>query len=55
MPETDVPRELAWLYHTDLHKLEDGTLRLHNSEVAEPVYLLGTPEHNNMGDQFIAE
>ena len=55
MPETDVPQELAWLYHTDLHRLEDGTLRLHNSEVAEPVYLLGTPEHNNMGDHLIAE
>ena len=53
--EAEVPRELLWLYHADLHRVQDGTLRLYHGELVEPVYLLATPVHNNMGDQCITE
>ena len=55
MPEEAVPAELSWFYHADLGRVQDGTLRLYRGELVEPVYLLGTPEHNNMGDQCIIE
>ena len=55
MPSAEVPGELAWFYHADLGRVQDKTLRLYNGELVEPVYLLGTPQHNNLGDQCIAE
>lgn len=49
------PNELLWLYKGDLRKIQDGTLRLHEGRLKEKAWLLGTPEHGNLGDHLIAE
>ena len=38
-----------------LSQIEDGSLRLHKGKLVKPVWLLGTPDHNNLGDLCIAE
>ena len=53
--ERDLPRELSWLVHADLSSIEEGSLRLHKGKLVSPVWLLGTPDYRNMGDQCIAE
>lgn len=53
--EENLSEELTWLCNADLRKIEDGTVRLHDCKLKEPVWLIGTPEYNNMGDQCIAE
>ena len=50
-----IPQELSWLIETDLSQIEDGSLRLHKGKLVKPVWLLGTPDHNNLGDLCIAE
>ena len=53
--ENYLPQELSWLYRCNLSDLQNGTLRLHNGKTVPSVWLLGTPEHTNMGDHCIAE
>ena len=51
----DMPSELFWFIHADLSRVEDGSLRLHEGKLLSPVWLLGTPDHRDMGDQCTAE
>lgn len=51
----DLPQEISWLVHADLLSIEEGSLRLHKGKLVSPVWLLGTPDYRNMGDQCIAE
>lgn len=55
MGEEKLPSELSWFIDADLSRIEDGTMILHKGKLVRPVWLLGTPEHSNMGDQCIAE
>ncbi len=55
MAEEDVPSGLSWFIHADLPAIEEGILMPHNGELVRPVWLLGTPEYSNLGDQCIAE
>lgn len=50
-----IPQELSWLIKTDLSSIENGSLRLYKGKLVKPVWLLGTPDYNNLGDQSIAE
>ena len=54
-PADQVPPELSWLYRADFSKLKDGSLRLAGGKLVSPVWLIGVPDHNNMGDQFITD
>lgn len=53
--EGDLPQELSWLADADLSRIEDGSLRLYKGELIRPLWLLGTPDHNNLGDYCILE
>lgn len=53
--EGDLPQGLSWFIHADLPAIEEGILMPHNGELVRPVWLLGTPEYSNLGDQCIAE
>ena len=53
--EGDLPQKLSWLVQADLPSVEEGALMPHKGELIRPAWLLGTPNHGNMGDQCIAE
>ena len=55
MKKETLPPEILWFYDVDLSLLRDGWIRLHKGKLFSPIWLLGTPEHSNMGDQCIAE
>ncbi len=55
MTEGDMTSGLSWFMQADLQQIQDGTLTLHEGKLIRPVWLLGTPDHRNMGDQCIAE
>ena len=50
-----IPQELSWFFNTDLAHVENGSMRLHDGKLLPPVWLLGTPNYRNIGDQCIAE
>lgn len=53
--EGDLPQELSWFADADLSHIEDGSLRLYRGKLVRPLWLLGTPDHNNLGDYCILE
>ena len=50
-----LPSGFTWFMQADLSKIQDGSLVLREGKLVRPVWLLGTPNHRNMGDQCIAE
>lgn len=47
--------EVMWFRDGDLMKLKEGYLRLKEKKLLPPIWILGTPEHSNMGDHCIVE
>ena len=49
------PQKIRWFYDADLKSIQNGIQVLHNGCLLKRAWLLGTPDHSNVGDQCIAE
>ncbi len=55
LAQENVPSGLTWFMQADLSKIQDGSFVLREGKLVRQAWLLGTPNHRNMGDHCIAE